>query len=780
MDATDFYGYKAYFLAAEGIAQYKKCSKADEIVEQVAKWATADSNKNKDNNWWIFVTDINEAAKSALFKTYELKAIETLEKLITNTYNYDQFNQIVDCLYELDKKNCQFFRSIMIKVINNCQDKHTLEEAIYCLCLYGVKDDILLSLDVINFIIEFIRLEQDSDIIYEVLAQLTEYTDYLHKKNSVLKSYVINRLEELIKELIKSLDHNNIDTIDRRDILENHLETIITGRNPYTVINKIDISALSEYEQNLMEDREYVRIKSITIRSNKFTNYFRGVLEDKNDQDDLDVINALIKIIQTSDNDNSILEATTCLAEIGKKHPNAINLVIQVFSEIPNKIDKFGVINPLKKSESTLHQLIERLGEIAKGKRDAVSALTKLIQKSSDEYIVMLAAESLGKTEPGNIDALTTLINIIQNSDNNYRHRREAAERLGKIGKGNVTAINMLVEMSQNSIWDDFTLMLLAQTLDIIEPANIHAINALIKLISNAPDKSIQGDIWISTSIREEARSCLSKHKGNNDVINSMIEIINIHKNEDACHNAVFVLEKVMIESEMRKIVANLKNFVEKDCRLDRVKYKTLIPMDCVSIIWKCSEKMSYPEFYQAWHNQSITIHPETAEITGIGSTSTTKTLNLAQLPQLLNQAIAKESIRPKPQLVYIDGSQIIDRLNPAPEIYDQILDQGYRESSGKTPSTMQKLKLYYKSLWRDNDKKLILVLYENPTVGTPQGFSEELLNTFAQFTVPICAVNINPDEVNTRLQQFSANDNQLIINIIGWINNLFIEQHGE
>ena len=92
----------------------------------------------------------------------------------------------------------------------------------------------------------------------------------------------------------------------------------------------------------------------------------------------------------------------------------------------------------------------------------------------------------------------------------------------------------------------------------------------------------------------------------------------------------------------------------------------------------------------------------------------------------------------------------------------------------------MQKLKLYYKSLWRDNDKKLILVLYENPTVGTPQGFSEELLNTFAQFTVPICAVNINPDEVNTRLQQFSANDNQLIINIFGWINNLFIEQHGE
>ena len=34
----NFYGYRAYFLAAAGIAEFKDCSLADEIVSQVIKW----------------------------------------------------------------------------------------------------------------------------------------------------------------------------------------------------------------------------------------------------------------------------------------------------------------------------------------------------------------------------------------------------------------------------------------------------------------------------------------------------------------------------------------------------------------------------------------------------------------------------------------------------------------------------------------------------------------------------------------------------------------------
>lgn len=38
---NNFYGYRAYFLAAAGIVEFKDCSLADEIVWQIIKWEFA-------------------------------------------------------------------------------------------------------------------------------------------------------------------------------------------------------------------------------------------------------------------------------------------------------------------------------------------------------------------------------------------------------------------------------------------------------------------------------------------------------------------------------------------------------------------------------------------------------------------------------------------------------------------------------------------------------------------------------------------------------------------
>ncbi len=49
-----FYHFQTYFLAAAGIAEYKNCSKADEIVFQIVKWAFGYFNY-KENRWQHFV-----------------------------------------------------------------------------------------------------------------------------------------------------------------------------------------------------------------------------------------------------------------------------------------------------------------------------------------------------------------------------------------------------------------------------------------------------------------------------------------------------------------------------------------------------------------------------------------------------------------------------------------------------------------------------------------------------------------------------------------------------
>ena len=58
----DFYGYRAYFLAAAGIAEFKDCSFADEIVSQVIKWGFGYFDEEQQE-WWSFLDPVTERAR---------------------------------------------------------------------------------------------------------------------------------------------------------------------------------------------------------------------------------------------------------------------------------------------------------------------------------------------------------------------------------------------------------------------------------------------------------------------------------------------------------------------------------------------------------------------------------------------------------------------------------------------------------------------------------------------------------------------------------------------
>ncbi len=68
-----FYEYRAYFLAAVGIAEFRNYKKADDIVEQIVKWEINGRSL------------IREEAKSALQQTDRTKAIAALVQLLQST-----------------------------------------------------------------------------------------------------------------------------------------------------------------------------------------------------------------------------------------------------------------------------------------------------------------------------------------------------------------------------------------------------------------------------------------------------------------------------------------------------------------------------------------------------------------------------------------------------------------------------------------------------------------------------------------------------------------------
>ena len=194
---------------------------------------------------------------------------------------------------------------------------------------------------------------------------------------------------------------------------------------------------------------------------------------------------------------------------------------------------------------------------------------------------------------------------------------------------------------------------------------------------------------------------------------------------------------------------------------------------DCFEIIWNCAQNLPYPTFYQAWHHQLTTPHPEVPETTGVGSTPFTQSLNLADLPNILDARLADTQLIDSLQLICIDTSKFIDTDNPALEIYEQFLDQNCPQHPNREPETLAQLKSYWNQLGRDSDKHLILIFYENPTSPVPQGLSPTFLNALTRFGGTICLIADTP---HPPLQIFSPHDSDLVQAIVNWLKRVHLE----
>ncbi|MEH1811427.1 MAG: HEAT repeat domain-containing protein [Nostoc sp.] len=100
-----FYEYRAYFLAAAVIAEFKDDSKTDEIVKQIVKWGFGYFNTEKQN-WIEFSSLIQEEARSALQQTDRTKAIAALVQLLqSKDVDYNTRRQAASSLGQIDPGN---------------------------------------------------------------------------------------------------------------------------------------------------------------------------------------------------------------------------------------------------------------------------------------------------------------------------------------------------------------------------------------------------------------------------------------------------------------------------------------------------------------------------------------------------------------------------------------------------------------------------------------------------------------------------------------------------
>ncbi|WP_366934746.1 HEAT repeat domain-containing protein [Microcoleus sp. PH2017_29_MFU_D_A] len=126
----DFYNYRAYFLAAAGIAEFKDCSFADEIVSQVIKWGFGYFNEEK-KEWQTYSDPIAEGSRDILKETDrgQCAIYHLVELMCTSQIDKDTQIEVVKELAEIGGSN-PVAMSGLVELIGTSEDDNTWRSAI--------------------------------------------------------------------------------------------------------------------------------------------------------------------------------------------------------------------------------------------------------------------------------------------------------------------------------------------------------------------------------------------------------------------------------------------------------------------------------------------------------------------------------------------------------------------------------------------------------------------------------------------------------------------------
>jgi HEAT repeat protein len=127
----DFYWYRAVFLAAAGIAEFKDCSNADEIVVKLVEWSV------ETEIWtWrtVFDSVIAEGARATVLETDYAKVIKVLIYLLKNELlDYDARWKAFNILDRIGSGNSEVIAALSKLMDTSLDDKELPQEAAFFL-----------------------------------------------------------------------------------------------------------------------------------------------------------------------------------------------------------------------------------------------------------------------------------------------------------------------------------------------------------------------------------------------------------------------------------------------------------------------------------------------------------------------------------------------------------------------------------------------------------------------------------------------------------------------
>lgn len=671
-DWENFYQYRAYFLAAECIAEFASSSYTDEIVKQLIKWSVGDFNL-EEQRWVTFPERIAEAATNALSLTNRSTVSHALIKLLKTSQNHK-------------------IREQAIKVLSRVA---------------------AVNQEIINILVELIEVNQEPQTVQQALETLGK----IDPNNSYLTRVIINSLTN-ISPIINQI-------IRFRELPSEYYQSM---EGVFTIIEKscIGNSKIINALTALLDNSNPKWLQCQAART-------LGIIAPGN----LDAINSLSDMVANCKHINfELRQAMTAIGRIGIGNSQAISTLINLLKTSRDEGVRYVAAKTLGQIDSGSSQTINYLIEILHSKRDMLTRCGILI--------------SLGEIGIGNNEVIQTLINLLHNRNKESELVCEQIfASLGKVGVGNSNVIKALTELLKTS-QDEQIIYKAAATLGKVNPYNPESINTLITLLHQSDDPLI---------CHEVALELIQIAPENREAINTLIQVLCTSKNDFTRREIANSLKRNLQGNLFPVVVSGLKDLSTDE--------------QCYSLLWHCSQNMTYSSFYQAWFTQINSVDSMVSTTIVNDVNSTIQNLQLTELSSLLSTAVASDSnLSTNVKIICIDVTKFIDPDNPASKIYVEIVKQGFPKSSNGIPKNMSELQAYWELLTFESEKRPVLIFYTKPA---SQGFSTIFLNALALFDGLIVLIT-EQDIDNFSQKCFNFEQPMLISNIISWLKESVLE----
>ncbi|NJN08296.1 MAG: NACHT domain-containing protein [Richelia sp. RM2_1_2] len=654
-----FYEYRANFLAAVGIAEYKDCDSVEQIVEQIIKWNFLDDldddliyNLSEQLNPFCGWQTREQGARTAL---QEMGRLEEIKKLLINKLVLflnsieDEYIclRLAEGLGEIAIGDSNAI-AVLEQMLASSENKYNRLDLAYYLgkvepnnskaistllqLLEPTGDELDLNLFRIAIISRFgeIAISNPKTIaVLEKIIKDTEQKLIKHTHNSLLKKIGLGEegdtsqqevFLEAIISLIKIDPQNRIALLALGNYICLPVKVFQWGWRELELLKTESArqTAISRLEQMLDSAKD---------ENTRFeVAYKLGKIEPNNST----AISTLVQLLKSSTDKPLFKKATYSLAEIGYSNPKTIALLEQMLDSV---------------KDETRHILAvaECLGKINPGNSKAIAALKQLLDSAKDKNTVFEVAYNLGKIDPGNSKAISRLVELLESTKDEFLFENLTCS-LAEIGSDNPIAIaalekvlklpkNLLLrsikneydredEMFEddcNSKLNNFLPVKLAEIIAMfrtnLDSDRIQSVKyqyfemrwqAACALATIDPGNKTATKVLLSSikpfiAAREDG--CIVEEPfmgiGNQTAISLSIQLIKSTNNPEILGDAAETLIKSLNQDSFKEIVSALKAPINRFWRF-HAGYQVVT---CYNLIWYCAQNMSYNAFYKAWQD---------------------------------------------------------------------------------------------------------------------------------------------------------------------------------